>query len=399
MLSVFFHDNTNDVTMDELRPIKMQDEDDELNAILSSNRDECSDDWSDEVPRARRTHKHEDEEGQDKFQTDAVQWSTSNGKIYIPTGTTVPNLEPGFYEINSHPNIGIYFERIPVKTEGLLEFPDANTSKVIEEIKNFWDREDLFREFNLTYKRGIMLWGPPGGGKSCTLQLVSRDVIQRGGIVIKFGHPSVFSAGLRKLREVQPTTPVVVLMEDIDSSISIYSETEVINILDGVDRMDKIVFMATTNYPEMLGDRIMNRPSRFDKRFKVGYPSADARRMFLEFLSKDHEISELDIDQWVVDTNLFSIAHLKELFVAVVVLGNNYNRALKTLKSMSEHINSGDDAGGNIGFVKRGEEEDGEQTDPDDQEENRVWGDRPVRKRRGSGLAVPEPAPVLSIFG
>ena len=282
--------------------------------------------------------------GDSKFTSKSVQWSTFDGKIFIPTGTTVGTLSPGYYEINSSPDIGIYFELVPVKTDGILQVPDANTHKVIEEIKKFWDREEIFRSYNLTYTRGIMLWGPAGGGKSSTLQLVSRDVIERGGIVIKFENPYHFSIGIRKLREIQPDTPVVVLMEDIDSTVRVYNETVVLNIIDGVDRMDKIVFLATTNYPELLGDRIMNRPSRFDKRYKVGFPSAAARQMYFEFLKGDNVIPEMDnIAQWVEDTENFSVAHMKELFVAVVVLGDEYDSAVKTLKAMKTVVTSGND--------------------------------------------------------
>ena len=330
-------------------PVVM-DENDELNSLLSFGGDE-----SQKQTLGRGYDVDDDEEDADpKFAVSAVQWSTSNGNVFVPTGPTVDRLIPGVYDIQMHPSIGLYFERIPVRTDGLLDFPDANTHRVITEIQKFWEREEVFREFKLTYKRGILLWGPPGGGKSCTLQLVSRDVIARGGIVIKFDNPGVFTSGLRKLREIQPETPVVVLMEDIDSIIRYYSESEVINLLDGVDRLDKIVFLATTNYPEMLGDRIMNRPSRFDKRFKVGYPSAEARKMYLEFLRDGRDIPEMDVDQWVEDSADFSIAHLKEMFVAVVVLGDPYDDALKTLKSMRTHIESGNDSGeGGIGLRSR----------------------------------------------
>ncbi|MFK5088309.1 AAA family ATPase, partial [Klebsiella pneumoniae] len=78
-------------------------------------------------------------------------------------------------------------------------------------------------------------------------------------------------------------------MEDIDATLEIYNESTVINLLDGVDRVDKIVFLATTNYPEKLGTRIMNRPSRFDKRFKVGYPTDNTRKIYLEHLIQDED--------------------------------------------------------------------------------------------------------------
>lgn len=143
---------------------------------------------------------------------------------------------------------------------------------------------------------------------------------------------------MRILREIEPNTPVVVLMEDIDSTLQHYNESEVLNILDGVNQIEKAVFLATTNYPEELGERIINRPSRFDKRFKIDHPNPESRKMYFEYLIGADRIDELNIpiDRWVQDTEDFSLAHLKELFVAVVILGDEYEDAIETLSSMRE---------------------------------------------------------------
>jgi GTPase SAR1 family protein len=272
------------------------------------------------------------------------QWGTSDGKIFMPSSKTVNKLTPGVYEIDMSPQIGLYFEKIPVKTEGLLRFPDTNSDKVVGEIQKFWDRENVFREYKISYKRGIILYGPPGSGKSCTVQLIMQDVVQRQGVVLEFYEPNLFISGMRVLRQIQPETPVVVIMEDIDSILENYNESSILNILDGVNEMDKVVFLATTNYPDKLGHRIMNRPSRFDKRFRIGFPSDESRRIYFEHLIGAENFSKLDIniDKWVEDTKEFSIAHLKELFVAVVILGDNYKEALKTLRKMREDIKDKD---------------------------------------------------------
>jgi len=175
-------------------------------------------------------------------------------------------------------------------------------------------------------------------GKSSTIQLIMEDVVKRDGIVIKFTDPYLFIDGMRVLRQIQPDTPVVTIIEDIDSTLELFNESEVLNILDGVNEIRKTVFLATTNYPEKLGARIVNRPSRFDKRYRIGYPSAESRKLFFSHLLRTKSEKELgiDLDQWVKDTDEMSIAHLKELFVAVVILGDSYDEAIKTLKSMKE---------------------------------------------------------------
>lgn len=318
-------------------------ENDELNKILENTISNYEDAWDvHEAPRFSGDVKPPTEVINKKLITKSVQWATSNGVIFTPTSTTVDVLPPGYYEINMSPEIGLYFENVPIKLDNILNFPDAVTDKVVKEIQSFWEKEAIFKEFNLLHKRGIILWGPQGAGKTTTLQLISKDVISRDGIVLKFEHPGLFSSGVRKLREIQPITPIVVLMEDIDAIIRSYCESDVINVLDGVDKLDKIVFLATTNYPEKLGDRIMNRPSRFDKRHKVGFINAAARKMYFEFLIGDKKV-DINISRWVKDTENFSIAHLKELFVAVVILGDKYEDAIKTLQSMKIRENSAND--------------------------------------------------------
>lgn len=292
-----------------------------------------------------------DEKEEENYLPSYVHWTTSDGRIFLPAAPTINNLVPGVYEIDQSSNIGLYFEKIPIRSEGLIKFPDTNSEKVVSEIQKFWERESVFVSYDLIYKRGILLYGPPGSGKSCTIQLIMEDVVQRGGIVIKFTDPHFFIDGMRLLRQIQPTTPVVVIIEDIDSTLEIYNESDVLNILDGVNEVSKVVFLATTNYPEKLGARVVNRPSRFDKRFRIGFPSKASRRIYFEHLigkgdpqQLEQKIIELkiDLDKWIKDTDEMSIAHLKELFTQVVIIGDSYEEAIDTLKSMNEIIENKD---------------------------------------------------------
>lgn len=275
-----------------------------------------------------------------------TQWTSGDGRVFIPAPDTARVLPPGLYEIGANPQTGTYFEKLPVVTSGILRFPQTNFERVTAEITKFWDRRAVFDEYGILHRRGIFLFGPPGSGKTSLIQLVMEDVIRRGGVAVKFGHPHLFTDGMRKFRQIQPETPVVILMEDLDSTVQQYPETEVLNILDGVDRLDRVVYLASSNYPERLGDRVVNRPSRFDKRFFIGHPNPESRRMYLEHLIGTAGIESLGIElgQWVADTDGFSLAHLKELFTAVVILGDPYDDAVETLRDMKEvAITSEDD--------------------------------------------------------
>lgn len=268
------------------------------------------------------------------------QWSEVDGS-YTPVGNTHPEIEPGYYDLTSTQQ-GMFFVPVRPRTDDLIRFPDSASIKVLEGIADFWEREEVFKKYGLPFKRGILLYGPPGSGKSCTLQLVSRDVVQRGGVVITFpGSTELFLAAYRALRDIQPETPVVVLMEDFEVTLARVNESKLLNLLDGVESLHKCVFLATTNYPEQLQERVINRPSRFDFRVQVSLPNIHMRRTYLESLLQDGD--ELDIERYVADTQGMSLAHVKELFVATHILGNNYDEAARRLKDMRVKVTSFDD--------------------------------------------------------
>lgn len=279
------------------------------------------------------------------------RWSCRGHNVFTPVGRVMEILEPGIYEIKNEPEIGLYFEKINAKPEPLVHFEDDMASEVTEEIVRFWERAGQYAKMKLAHKRGILMYGPPGTGKTSICMLIMDDVIKRGGVVIKFTDPDLFRKGVRLFREIQPSTPIVVLMEDLDELVNEYSESRITNVLDGVDKVDSIVFLATTNYPDVLEARLVNRPSRFDRVFKVGLLSGKDRRLYIEHLMGGEINGELvDPAKWTEDTKGLSIAHIKELFISVAMLDVPYDEALSRLKGMRDEID-GRDGDGMAGFV------------------------------------------------
>jgi SpoVK/Ycf46/Vps4 family AAA+-type ATPase len=182
------------------------------------------------------------------------------------------------------------------------------------------------------------MYGPPGTGKTCALKILTNDVVAAGGIAVKWPTSAdMFTGAMRLLRKLQPDIPVVVLMEDLDAILENENKSKVLNILDGVEAIENIVYLATTNHPEDFDSNIVDRPSRFDKRFHIGYPNAEIREAYLRHLFGD-DADKVDLRPWIKKTKSFSIAHLKELFIAVVILGNPFEDSVKRLRKMAEDI-------------------------------------------------------------
>lgn len=269
-----------------------------------------------------------------------TQWTEAGEGALTPVGNTQARIEPGYYDTVAVQG-KLLFIPVRARTDDLLTFPDSASEKVLAGIRDFWEREPAFRKYGLPFKRGVLLYGPPGSGKSSTIQLVARDVVERGGVVVTFD-PHVFLPAYRALRDIQPETPVVVLMEDLESTLNRSNQSHVLNLLDGVEELDRVLFLASTNYPEQLEDRVLNRPSRFDIRVKVDRPNAEARRMYLSALVQEGDV--LDIEAYVKATESLSLAHVKELFIATHILGNSFVESVARIRSMqADKVNSRQD--------------------------------------------------------
>lgn len=290
----------------------------------------------------------DEEEQTEEEKTYYKEWWETKPNEFIPTPAIVtkPLLPPGSYVLrwNYQENYPIFIKR-PVKLDELLVLPDPTFNSIITDIKYFWDNQKKFSEYKYAYKRGILLYGPPGSGKTSLIALLSNDIIERGGIVINIKDANdlqIYSDSVGKIfRNIQPDTPILTIMEDLDGLAQVKeTETLLLNILDGVYQLANIVYLACTNYPENLQDRILNRPSRFDKRYLIDLPSEEVRKFYLERKIHPDDLAALDLNDIVRQTDGLSIAHLGEFVKSTFIFGKSVEESIANLKDMGTFISS-----------------------------------------------------------
>jgi SpoVK/Ycf46/Vps4 family AAA+-type ATPase len=185
------------------------------------------------------------------------------------------------------------------------------------------------------------MYGEPGCGKSGIIQLISKQLIENDGIIlnIKDGEDvEYFIDFIATFRKIEKTRPLIVLLEDIDSIAgeNNHSTSKLLNILDGVKQIEDVVYIATTNYPEKLQERITNRPSRFDRRYKVELPNEEIRRAYILHKLTDDDLKNIDIDMWVDRTEGMSLSHLKEVIISTIVMGRDYEDVMENLEGLKK---------------------------------------------------------------
>jgi energy-coupling factor transporter ATP-binding protein EcfA2 len=270
-----------------------------------------------------------------------TQWSILPNGVFAPAQDTIKRLNAGLYEIKFDNSLGTYVViHQKLNADELFFLPSPEIEEVIDDIKKFWTQIQTFSTYKFAHKRGILLYGEPGCGKSSIIQLCMKHIVEdMDGIVINVKDEDDVDSYLgfiHNFRKVEPNRPLIVIMEDLDSIVGEdrYSTSRVLNVLDGIKQIENVVYIATTNYPEKLEERITDRPSRFDRRYEVQLPDAEMRMAYLKHKIPAKDFKKLDIDQWVADTEKMSIAHLRELVISTMVLGNTYEETIDRLKNL-----------------------------------------------------------------
>ena len=269
-------------------------------------------------------------------------WGTLQDEEFSPAFTSVSKVPAGIYEIIWNRQLSQHtLKKQPFKTDELYQLPSYEIMDILKDIQNFWDRREKYKEYNFVHKRGILMYGEPGCGKSGIIQLISQQLIDNDGIIINIkDHEDVdyFTDFIATFRKIEPNRPLIVLLEDIDSIAgeNSHQTSRLLNILDGVKQIEDVVYIATTNYPEKLQDRITNRPSRFDRRYKVELPNDEIREAYIRHKLNEDDIKGIDIQEWVKRTEGMSLSHLKEVVISTIVMGREFEEVMDNLEGLKK---------------------------------------------------------------
>lgn len=204
---------------------------------------------------------------------------------------------------------------------------NPDTEKAVrEQVLGFFDAREAYAKFGIPWKRGILLTGPPGNGKTQTIKAMA-SMLRRPIIYVRsFDSPRRYGGsseadGIRKLfAYARRAAPCMVVFEDLDSLVSGAALSVFLNEMDGFRGNEGILSIATSNHPEKLDPAIKSRPSRFDRTIVFDPPGTDERRRYLARITQAWDEAMRPtlegLDKTVGKTEGLSFAYLKELCVS-----------------------------------------------------------------------------------
>lgn len=259
-------------------------------------------------------------------------WVTLDNKNFFFSFKCVETIPSGLYSMTYSDSQGYGLSKMDYKGEDFFHLPSLPHEQIINDLQIFWDNKEKFIKYKLNPKRGIILHGDPGCGKTSLIYLLVEEIKRRNGISVYFDMPDNWVEIAKLIRKVEVERPILCIIEDIDLVIQKFGEEGFLNFLDGLNSITNVVYVATTNNIENIPDRIKDRPSRFDKKYEIKKPDDRDRELYFKTKLLPEDLEKYNINKLVKDTKNFTMAHLKEAFISLYILGNDYTEVISRLK-------------------------------------------------------------------
>ena len=166
-----------------------------------------------------------------------------------------------------------------------LVLPPGAKETMLEDFRSFLSSKEEYDRYGVPWKRGALFLGPPGNGKTHCVKALLNALDLPCLYVRSFeSHnvPNQYTIS-QVFDRARKTAPCVLVLEDLDSLVTPRTRAVFLNELDGFASNEGIVTIATANYPERLDPAIVDRPSRFDRKYTFSLPEEGERLDYLRW--------------------------------------------------------------------------------------------------------------------
>lgn len=164
---------------------------------------------------------------------------------------------------------------------------------VLNDVEAFFQTGvDIYTRHDLMPFRKILFAGMPGTGKTMMCNAIAKLYLEKGCTVVYVSGSDVYESSFWKVTEAlraasKSFRPAIVIVEELDTYMEMGHKSQVLNVLDGSETPENpygTFLISTTNYPEIIDDRILKRPGRLDRIYT--FPESKTQNITIDIMKK-----------------------------------------------------------------------------------------------------------------
>ncbi len=217
-----------------------------------------------------------------------------------------------------------FHHREPLAPDELV-LPDETFEDVRRQVVGVARHRDRLRAAGQHLKRGLLLYGPPGVGKTHTVRYLVGELTGTTIVQLRGDTLSAIKEACSIARTLQPAMIVVEDVDLIAQQRDVYEGGVpllfmLLNEMDGLDEDADVVFLLTTNRADLLEDALASRPGRVDQAVHIDLPDRAARRRLVELYQRSLTLDDSRLDAVLDRTEGVTASFVKELLRRAAVV-------------------------------------------------------------------------------
>jgi ATPase family associated with various cellular activities (AAA) len=216
------------------------------------------------------------------------------------------------------PELSVKFHRLPTIDREAIILPEGLLERVERQTVEFGRQSGRLRQAGRHLKRGLLLHGAPGTGKTLTLMYLVSSMRDRTALLLSVKGLGLISQTCAMARTLQPS---IVILEDVDLIAEDRTNKagatpmlfELLNEMDGLSDDADVLFLLTTNRPHLLEPALASRPGRVDQAIEIPVPDESCRRRLFDLYGRGLTLQVADMPRLIARTEGASGAFIREL--------------------------------------------------------------------------------------